>query len=140
MTLGVLPTADDVILPNVDVLERTTPGSPRRSVLVTLNASARNSMCWDSVTLNWRTIVWSHSQNPGATITPTPVVPKVPVAGRAKAAGFSQETQGPGEQLIPWFVAEVSPSTTLGRCGTGKVPDARKMPFRATSEPVFGVR
>jgi hypothetical protein len=70
----------------------------------------------------------------------TPIFPKVPVAGRAKAFGFSHDTQGAVEQLDPWLVELMLGNTWLGRCGTGKVPEARKIPFKATSEPVLAER
>ena len=40
-------------------------GAAKRTLFVTLNASARISIRWFSVTLNCREIVWSHSQKPG---------------------------------------------------------------------------
>src|SRR5262245_16397142 len=45
-----------VILPNWPPLRLTT-GLPSRRLLVTLNASARNSTCWPSETLNFRDTV-----------------------------------------------------------------------------------
>src|SRR6516162_9386415 len=54
-----------VILPNVAGELKIRPGFARRTLLVTLKASARSSRFCPSVMRNCRDTVWSHSQNLG---------------------------------------------------------------------------
>src|SRR6266571_2561541 len=56
------------ILPKVFGAPRTVAGFPGLKVLVTLNASARNSTRFPSPIWNSRETASSHSQNPGPTM------------------------------------------------------------------------
>src|SRR5438094_2408010 len=105
-----------VILPNVAGLLKAWPGLLNLTELVTLNASARISTRRPSPIENSLETASSHSQYPGPKTLFAPRFPKVPGAGCANAAAFSQGTHGAGAHDFPLLGASVFARTWFGRC------------------------
>src|SRR5437667_5435850 len=80
-----------VIWPKV-LLFRATVGLPLRKLFVRLNASARTSTLF--VSLTWKVLdkAASNCQVVGPRTDPTPTLPKLPGAGFLNAAGFKNLT------------------------------------------------
>src|SRR5262249_30798314 len=78
--------------PKVAASLQFASGGAKLGVLVKLKNSARKSKYFDSVRLNFLLRLRSQFLYPGARKTPTPAEPKVPDAGRLKAAASIQRS------------------------------------------------